>query len=172
MRKLWAPLWLNAKQRIHSRLATRQAVLTWLALALAFSAGTARAQLNVEISGVGASQFPVAVANFQNEAAAPQNLTAIIRNDLQRSGRFRNVDVAGATVAESATVDLGSWKSRGADAFVAGSVTPTGNGQFDVRFRLYDTVKGSSLGGLAFTVGANQLRVTGHKIADYIYEKL
>ncbi|MDF3833605.1 Tol-Pal system beta propeller repeat protein TolB [Cupriavidus basilensis] len=168
MRKLWAPLWLAARRhniRAH-------ALFAWLAVALACSAGSAQAQLNVEITGVGSSQFPIATANFQGEAQAPQNLTAIIRGDLQRSGRFRNIDVAGATVAESADADLGSWKSRGADAFVAGSVTPTGNGQYDVRFRLYDTVKGQSLGGLAFTVGGNQLRVTGHKIADYIYEKL
>ncbi|WP_052166008.1 MULTISPECIES: Tol-Pal system beta propeller repeat protein TolB [Cupriavidus] len=132
----------------------------------------AQAQFTVEVTGVGPTQFPIATANFQGEAQAPQNLTAIIRSDLQRSGRFRNVDVAGATVAESASVDLGSWKSRGADAFVAGSVTPAGNGQYDVRFRLYDTQKGQSLGGLAFTVSAGQLRVTAHKIADYIYEKL
>jgi TolB protein len=75
-------------------------------------------------------------------------------------------------VAESAQVDLGSWKAKGADAFVAGSVTPTSNGQYEVRFRLYDTAKGQSLGGLAFTVTQGQLRVTAHKIADYIYEKL
>jgi len=152
MRKLWAPILLS--------------------VTLAFTAGGARAQLNVEISGVGSSQLPVATANFQGEAQAPQNLTAIIRSDLQRSGRIRNVDPGGATVAESAQVDLGSWKGRGADAFVAGSVTPSGNGQYDVRFRLYDTVKGQSLGGLAFNVNQNQLRLTAHKIADYIYEKL
>ncbi|MGO4808023.1 Tol-Pal system beta propeller repeat protein TolB [Cupriavidus sp. 2MCAB6] len=168
MRKLWAPLWLAARR--HNTPA--HALFAWLAVALALSAGSAQAQLNVEITGVGASQFPIATANFQGEAQAPQNVTAIIRGDLQRSGRFRNIDPAGATVAESANADLGNWKSRGADAFVAGSVTPTGNGQYDVRFRLYDTVKGQSLGGLAFTVGPNQLRVAGHKIADYIYEKL
>lgn len=168
MRKLWAPLWLAA-QRHGTR---AHALFAGLAVVLACSAGSAQAQLNVEITGVGASQLPIATANFQGEAQAPQNLTAIIRSDLQRSGRFRNVDPGGATVAESANADLGSWKARGADAFVAGSVTPTGNGQYDVRFRLYDTVKGTSLGGLAFTVSANQLRVTGHKIADYIYEKL
>ncbi|AOY93179.1 Tol-Pal system beta propeller repeat protein TolB [Cupriavidus sp. USMAA2-4] len=152
MRKLWAPILLS--------------------VTLAFTAGGAQAQLNVEISGVGSSQFPVATANFQGEAQAPLSLTAIIRSDLQRSGRIRNVDPSGATVAESAQVDLGSWKTRGADAFVAGTVTPTGGGQYDVRFRLYDTVKGQSLGGLVFNVNQGQLRVTAHKIADYIYEKL
>lgn len=172
MRKLLAPLWSFAGRRAGSRDIRRQSVTVWLAMALALCAGAVQAQLNVEISGVGSSQFPIAVANFQNEGSAPTNLTAIIRSDLQRSGRFRNVDVAGAAVAESANVDLGSWKSKGADAFVAGSVTPAGNNQYEVRFRLYDTVKGTSLGGLAFNVSASQLRVTGHKIADYIYEKL
>jgi TolB protein len=180
MRKLWAPNWLSAKRhqanqaanRAANRLIGRHALMVWLAAALAMSAGAAQAQLNVEISGVGSSQFPVATANFQGEAQAPQNLTAIIRSDLSRSGRFRNVDPGGATVAESANVDLGSWKGRGADAFVAGSVTPSGNGQYEVRFRLYDTVKGQSLGGLAYNVNQSQLRVTAHKIADYIYEKL
>ncbi len=180
MRKLWAPNWLSAKRhhanqtadRAANRLIGRHALMAWLAAALALSAGAAQAQLNVEISGVGASQIPVATANFQGEAQAPQNLTAIIRSDLARSGRLRNVDPGGATVAESANVDLGSWKGRGADAFVAGSVTPSGNGQYEVRFRLYDTVKGQSLGGLAFNVNQGQLRVTAHKIADYIYEKL
>jgi TolB protein len=187
MRKLWAPLWLYVRQQVgrqgqqragqddarrSPRGSLTRAVVTGFAMAFALGTGVAHAQLNVEITGVGANQFPVATANFQGEGSGAQNLTAIIRADLQRSGRFRNVDVAGATVAESASVDLGSWKSRGADAFVAGSVTPTSNGQFEVRFRLYDTVKGNSLGGLAFTVGPNQLRVTGHKIADYIYEKL
>ncbi|TMS58136.1 Tol-Pal system protein TolB [Imbroritus primus] len=148
----------------------RQCLVAWTMMMLAV--GVARAQLNVEISGVGSSQFPIAVANFENEAGSPQNLTAVIRSDLTRSGRFRNIDVAGATVAESAKVDLGGWKGRGADAFVAGSVTKQANGNFDVRFRLYDTVKGESLGGLAFNVPASQLRVTAHKIADYIYQKL
>ena len=166
MRKFWATSFHSSRQK------SRRALLAWLAAALAMTAGVAHAQLNVEISGVGSSQFPVATANFQGEAGAPTNLTAIIRADLARSGRFRNVDPAGATVAESANVDLGSWKTKGADAFVAGTVTPSGNGQYDVRFRLYDTVKGQNLGGLAFNVNQGQLRVTAHKIADYIYEKL
>lgn len=172
MRKLWAPNWLSRRQNANpTRDQSRHALMAWLAAAL-MSAGAAHAQLNVEITGVGSNQFPVATANFQGEAQAPQNLTAIIRSDLTNSGRFRNVDPAGATVAESAQVDLGSWKAKGADAFVAGSVTPTSNGQYEVRFRLYDTAKGQSLGGLAFTVTQGQLRVTAHKIADYIYEKL
>ncbi|SDO69744.1 TolB protein [Ralstonia sp. 25mfcol4.1] len=172
MRKLWVPNWLSRRQTTKiTRDQGRHALMAWLAVAL-MSAGAAHAQLNVEITGVGSNQFPVATANFQGEGQGAQNLTAVIRSDLTNSGRFRNIDPAGATVAESAQVDLGSWKAKGADAFVAGSVTPSGNGQYEVRFRLYDTVKGQSLGGLAFNVSQSQLRVTAHKIADYIYEKL
>jgi Periplasmic component of the Tol biopolymer transport system len=50
--------------------------------------------------------------------------------------------------AETDSVDLGSWKAKGANAFVSGSVNRLPNGQYEVRFKLYDTVKGESLGGL------------------------
>jgi TolB protein len=92
MRKLWAPNWLSRRQNANpTRDQSRHALMAWLAAAL-MSAGAAHAQLNVEITGVGSNQFPVATANFQGEAQAPQNLTAIIRSDLTNSGRFRNID--------------------------------------------------------------------------------
>jgi len=81
MRKLWAPTWLSRRQNATpTRDQSRHALMAWLAAAL-MSAGVAHAQLNVEITGVGSNQFPVATANFQGEAQAPQNLTAIIRSD-------------------------------------------------------------------------------------------
>jgi len=41
-----------------------------------------------------------------------------------------------------------------------------------VRFRLLDVLKQSQIGGVAFTLTAAQTRLTAHKIADFIYEKL
>jgi peptidoglycan-associated lipoprotein len=46
------------------------------------------------------------------------------------------------------------------------------NGQYKVNFILYDTVKQQSLGGLSLTANDTTLRTAGHKIADYIYQKL
>jgi TolB protein len=41
-----------------------------------------------------------------------------------------------------------------------------------VRFRLLDVLKQSQIGGIAFTLTAAQVRLTAHKIADFVYEKL
>ena len=46
------------------------------------------------------------------------------------------------------------------------------NGQYEVRFRLYDTVKQQSLGGLSLVSPESGLRMSAHKVADYIYAKL
>lgn len=143
-----------------------------LATCLLTAAGASQAQMTIDIAGVGSSQYPIAVANFRNEASTPQQVTSIIRNDLARSGRFSNINAGPQPVGENDSVDLGSWKARGANAYVTGSVTPTGNGQYDVRFRLYDTSTQQSLGGLSLVSPASGLRMSAHKVADYIYEKL
>lgn len=131
----------------------------------------AQAQLRVEISGVGANQIPIAIAGFADEGVAPQAVTAIIKADLARSGYFRIIDT-GDVMAESANVDFTAWKGRGADALVIGSVQRLADGRFDVRYRLLDTVKAGSLSALSLATQPQYLRVTAHKIADDIFEKL
>lgn len=145
---------------------------TMIASCLIAATGAANAQLNVLVTGVGSTQFPIATANFANEANAPQQISVIVRDDLKRSGKFTLIEAGGTPIAESDSVDLGNWKVKGADAFVAGSVTPLANGNYEIRFKLYDTVKQQSLGGLSLTAPASGLRMAGHKVADYIYEKL
>jgi TolB protein len=138
--------------------------------------GLAGAQLRVEITGVGANQFPIAIAPFAGDAPAQVDLAKVIRDDLARSGAFRVVD-AGATpvalpAASSVPADLANWKGRGADALAIGSVTRLADGRYDVRYRLFDAVKQASLDGQSFVVQAGQLRLTAHHIADRIYERL
>jgi TolB protein len=55
---------------------------------------------------------------------------------------------------------------------VAGSVTKLADGRFDVRFRLWDVVRGQDLGGQSYTVPQGDLRLASHRIADFVYEKL
>lgn len=131
----------------------------------------AMAQLHVDISGVGANQIPIAIASFADETLAPAQVSAIIKADLARSGFFKVIDT-GSVLSETTAINYGDWKSRGADALVVGSVQRLADGRFDVRYRLLDTVKGSQLSALSLTAADARTRVTAHKIADDIYEKL
>ena len=134
---------------------------------------TAVAQLRVEITGVGSQQFPISIANFaRNGQAAPAEIDSIIRADLARSGLFRIVDAGSQAIAENATVNFPEWKGRGADALVVGSIARLADGRFDVRYRLLDTVKQAQLDGLSYVSTAADLRLTAHRIADRIYEKI
>ena len=139
---------------------------------LVLAALPATAQFRVEISGVGATQLPIAVVRFRDEDKTAQSISTIIRADLERSGAFRIVDSQATSFDESARPEMAQWRSRAADALVGGSVTRLADGRYDVRFKLWDVVKGSELGGQSSAVEAGDLRLAAHRIADFIYEKL
>lgn len=130
------------------------------------------AQLRVEITGVGSQQFPIAIAPFARNGQVPADVDAIIRADLARSGLFRVVEAGAQPIAENTQVALADWKARGADALTIGSASRLADGRFDIRFRLLDTVKQGQLDGLSYTSPTSDLRLTAHRIADRIYEKL
>jgi len=142
-----------------------------LACALTLAAPPASAQFRVEIAGVGGTQTPVAIARFKDEAAAPQPVSTIIRADLERSGLFRLVDAA-EVIDETAQPAISDWRARGADALLTGSVSRLADGRFDLRFRLWDTVKGQPLLAQSMAVPAADLRLAAHRVADSVYEKL
>ncbi len=136
-------------------------------------AGHAQAQLNIEITGGGANQIPIAIAPFAGESALPSSITQVIEADLTRSGRFRTLFVPPApALSDQTTVDLPAWRTRTADALAVGGVYPQSGGRVEVRFKLYDVPRQASLGGLSFIVPAAQTRPVAHRIADFIYEKL
>ncbi len=155
----------------------------------------AHAQIRLEIIGGGATQRPpplsasdypcnystavngnqlaIAIAPFRDESGVTQRLTPVIAADLARSGLFRIVDAAGAAAQhEPEQIDYAHWRSRNANAVVVGSVTPSADGRYDIRFRVMDATQQTQLAGFAYVAGAGQLRLTAHKIADVIYEKL
>ena len=130
------------------------------------------AQFRVEVTGVGLTQLPIALAPFRGEDAAPQKISQIVKADLERSGQFRSVDASGVPLDETTRPDMSQWRQKSADSLVTGSITRTGDGRFDVRFRLWDVVRNQDLGGQSFTVTQGDLRLVAHRIADYVYEKL
>jgi TolB protein len=146
----------------------------FLAALLIVLAGAARAQLTIEITGGGANQVPIAILPFVGEAALPQSVTEVVEHDLSRSGRFRTIFVGGVSPlpSEPSQVNFAEWRSRLADALVIGQTRRLPDGRFELRFRLIDVPKQTQIGGIAFTLTAAQVRLTAHKIADFVYEKL
>jgi TolB protein len=130
------------------------------------------AQFRVEVSGVGMTQLPIAVAAFRGQDSTPQKISSIIQADLERSGQFRGVDSVGSSFDETSRPDIALWRQKGADSLVFGSVTRLADGRYDVRFRLWDVVRGQDLGGQSYPVTAADLRLAAHRIADFVYEKL
>lgn len=145
---------------------------SFLAALASSSALPALAQFRVEVTGVGLTQLPIAIAPFRGEAQSPQKLAAIVQADLERSGQFRGIDASGTQLDETSRPDVALWKQKMADSLVTGSVTRLADGRFDVRFRLWDVVRGQDLGGQSFAVTTGDLRLVAHRIADYVYEKL
>jgi TolB protein len=134
----------------------------------------ARAQLTIEIVGGAGTAIPIAIVPFGGESSFPLGISGIVGADLSRSGMFRLVNAEGVTPrpvrAEDVRADM--WRGRGADAVVVGSMQPLADGRVEVRFALMDVVKNSLLVAMTYTVTPAQFRVTAHKIADVIYEKL
>jgi TolB protein len=133
----------------------------------------ALAQFRVEVTGVGLTQLPIAIVPFRGEAELPQKVASIVQADLERSGQFRAIDPAGgAGLDETSRPDLSPWRQKAADSLVLGSATRLADGRWDVRFRLWDVVRGPSLAADGFVVVAADLRLAAHRIADAVYEKL
>ena len=116
----------------------RRRFLAGLALA---AAGPARAEFKIEVTGVGATRIPVAVAPFRDEDRSRAPTSAIVRADLERSGLFKPLD-ARSGLDETLAFNAADWRAQGADALLAGSMQRLADGRYDIRYRLWDAVRG------------------------------
>jgi TolB protein len=130
----------------------------------------AHAQLRVDISGVGATQYPIAIADCGGGGHG-QAIGEVIRADLTRSGQFRLINATGANLTVESNVSYDDWRNRGADYLAYGSITQSG-GQYNVSYRLVDSLRKTQLDGVAFAGNEQELRRISHQIADRIYEKI
>jgi TolB protein len=146
-------------------------ILTLLPLVLAFVSGTSAAQMRIDVTGVGATQLPIAIASFASDGRPSQDIAAVVRSDLTRSGAFRVIDPQ-QTRSDTDPVDFADVRTRGADTYVAGSVSRLADGRYDIRYRLHDAVKQVQISGEALVATEADLRLAGHRIADAIFEKL
>lgn len=149
----------------------RRGFLQAVGLAGIAAAQPAFAQLFVNIQGVGANQFPIAIQPFFGNSEAPENIAEIIGNDLVRSGFFRLVSCDAATALDK-DPDWKALGTAGVGAFADGSVTRAADGRYEIKFRLFDPVKKQETDEASYISPKDDLRLYAHKIADRIFERL
>lgn len=153
----------------------RRLAASLAALLLLFVPGASRAEpLVVEVVGAGARQIPVAVAPLSSEPLLPESITDVVSADLARSGLFRMIDASAISPrpAELAQLNVAEWRGQGADAMLIGRVVPAPGGKWEIQVRLVDLAAGRQLFGQSHVIEARQVRATGHRIADQVYERL
>lgn len=133
------------------------------------------AALEIEITGGSAQQIPIAIVPFGQVGTSTQEKIAdIIAGDLRRSGLFRVLETAGVASrpTDLAQVKYPEWSVLQAQAITVGNVTALPGNRLKVTFGLADVLKQSQLVTMEYNIAPNQLRLTAHKIADVIYQKL
>ncbi len=118
----------------------------------------AHAMLSMELTRGVSGAIPISIIPFTGSDNAPQNVSGIIANDLQNSGRFK-----------VSARELG-------DNVVKGQVKDLGSDRYQVSFELLDNLRGKGQESVAlsksFTISGRELRAVAHHISDMIYQHM
>ncbi len=138
--------------------------------------GRAHAILTIEITQGVEGALPVAIVPFAWDGAsdaAPLDISRVIEQDLQRSGRFSPLPREDflARPSESTQINFRNWRVLGIESLVVGKISAAAGG-YTVQFQLFDVFRSSQLTGYTIRTTASELRRTAHQISDIIYETL
>ena len=135
----------------------------------------ARAELVIEITGGSEAALPIAVVPFGYEGFIPQeDISAIIKNDLERSGRFASLPQKDliSTPHEKNEINFKDWRLLRSEGLLVGKVSSFDEQTYEVQFQLFDVYKAQQLVGRRYKAPAASLRSVAHKIADQVYQAL
>jgi TolB protein len=141
-------------------------------------AGPAVAQtLNVQIVGGLKTATPVAVVPFAQQGGSPlpTDVADVIRNDLNRCGKFRSLAISEIVEQPSQGSDIkfATWRLLKQDYIVIGRIKDAGNGAVSVEYELWDVNRQQRLLGNAMPPAqVSDLRSVAHQIADAIYQQI
>lgn len=134
--------------------------------------------LSMELTRGVAGAIPIAIVPFAADSSAPQDVSSIISNDLQNSGRFKVFGRSSLNQfpSDAKNVVADYFRKLGTDNVVVGKVTPVGGDSYQVSFQLLDMYRGTGAAGVVlnkkYTVSSRELRSVSHHISDLIYEQI
>ncbi len=158
----------------------RYGVLLALTLLIpTLSPGVARAELQIDITQGNVNPLPIAIANFYVPDAATghfgNDIPAVVRADLERSGLFKPLDPTSfiqAPAAMQVQPNFQDWRVINAQALVTGDITAQPDGQLKVEFRLWDVYAQQQMTGLVYVTAPANWRRVAHLISDAIYKRI
>jgi TolB protein len=136
-------------------------VLAAIAISITINSQMANAQSNLRIvitEGMNNAR-PIAVVPFKwsGDTVLPENLSDVIGNNLQRSGKFSPVSMS----------NMPQFPSSDEDTVLTGSISPAGNDQYVVKFELIDVLRAQLTGGAAKTlINGNLVMTKDHIIVS------
>ena len=162
----------------------RQITLKIFVIYLSFLPQTNGQSLSIDITGVGQTQIPIALAPFsvntEDEQKFSKTLNDVVQANLRRTAAFNLLPLPPLNPLLRHDLELSAeffdtWKNLGTHALVVGSIEP-GEKKRDVitSFRVLDTLNSIDLGGLSLESpnGSLEARTVAHKISDFILESL
>ncbi|QKT04312.1 Tol-Pal system beta propeller repeat protein TolB [Ectothiorhodospiraceae bacterium 2226] len=157
---------------------TRTATLLAMVLLLlaAHGAWAQQGPLTIEITRGEEGALPIAIVPFgwEGRGDVPEEVAAIVRANLERTGRFAPIDVRDlpSRPREASEVNFRDWRALGVQNLVVGRLQVTGPNRYALRFQLFDVYRGSQLAGYSISASDRSLRRAAHQISDIIYENL
>ena len=141
-------------------------------LAVHAQVGQGNQQPEITVDRARTAPIPIALPNFVGTQIGT-DMTAVIANNLGRSGLFRPISQAAQIGGGDGgdAPNFANWKAVGAQALVTGKVEGGGS-NVRVEFRLWDVLPGTQIQGTAYTTTSANWRRIAHIISDVIYERL
>ncbi|HEY8681799.1 MAG TPA: Tol-Pal system beta propeller repeat protein TolB [Rhodanobacter sp.] len=155
----------------------RPLIASFLLVIAGFVVGPVSAQsLNVDIVGGLKTATPIVVVPFAQQGGTPlsTDIADVMRNDFNRSGKFRSLAKSEIVEQPSKGSDIkfATWRLLKQDYITVGRISDAGGGMLKVDYELWDVNKQQSLLAQSFTASAGNLRDIAHQIADQIYQKI
>ncbi len=149
------------------------------AVPLGLLPGTARAELEIDITRGRVQPLPIAISEFHGESEQAREVGAdiarVVTDNLRRSGLFAPIDPR-AFIQEPASVSaaprFADWRLIDAQALVSGRAEDQGNGRLRIEFRLWDVFGEQQMTGLAYNTTPGNWRRVAHIISDAIYKRM
>jgi len=151
--------------------------LILLLLAGLFVGPVAAQSLNVDIVGGVKTATPIVVVPFAQQGGTPlpTDIADVIRNDFNRSGKFRALAKSDIVEfpAQGSDIKFATWRLLKQDYIVVGRIKDSGNGMVQVEYELWDVNKQQSLLHQEMPPApVGDMRSLAHQIADIIYQKI